>query len=185
MREKTWRSVLSPILAVVVSGIAVAPAGADVPPELSVVEPAPQEVAAFASTFGVSKPKAVESIELQSEEAQLPQELEAILEGDFAGVWFDASAGEFVVPVISAAGQRTVAEDLQTPQDAYRTESVESSCSELEEAQSSLMAQLGSLLPGRDAASLLDAESNCWLPLVRTRSGSNSVGPMAAPTGSP
>jgi tripartite motif-containing protein 71 len=142
------------------SAVGAAPSSATVPAESAPPAPAPQEVASFAKGFVIPAAKAQEEIEIQAEEAQLPQEVSHVLGNHYAGIWFDNARGEFVVPVPNRASARTAEDDVAAQAGNFRTEEVESTWSELEDQQRSLMARLRPMLPAGSIESSLDAESN-------------------------
>jgi len=129
-------------------------------------EATPREVADYGKAFGVSKAKAEANLEAQERGTGITDELEDRLGPEYAGVWFDNEAGEFVVPVLAndraqanltKAGAELAEQGLAGD---YRTEAAQSSWDALEAAQEEIDAQLPGLTEPGQARTSLDAAAN-------------------------
>ena len=113
--------------------------GASLAAGTALAEVEPMEARAYSKNFGVSMARAEDTLETQAKglEVDLVGELEQRLDEDYAGVWFDNAAGEFVVPVIPATNRAAVKNELAAASLAgdYRAPVVEYSWEELEAAQ--------------------------------------------------
>lgn len=109
-------------------------------------------------------------IQQQGSRVDIVEQLSESLGDEYAGVWFDNEAGEFVVPVVPArtdkaaisAAAGTVGEEFRSAalRDDYRTEVVESSHEELVAAQTRLNEQLAPYFESASIETALDAETN-------------------------
>jgi hypothetical protein len=107
----------------------------------------PLEVSEYRKDFGVSSGRAERALEVQriGAEENIGQGLENALGKLYAGIWFDNSSGEFVVPVVSGASEAAVASEflrIGLAKD-FRTAPVEATLVELEGAQRRIDGDLG------------------------------------------
>jgi len=128
--------------------------------ELDGAPPAP-EIAEYQDDFGVSPDKATANLELQGRGAGVVELLKATLDKDYAGVWFDNAAGEFVVPKLPATSEKDLTNILANLGlvDSFRTTPATSSWAELEDAQRAVNRELDAL-SGETYLSLLDPRKN-------------------------
>jgi hypothetical protein len=125
----------------------------------------PGEVREYERDYGISLATAEKNLEAQERGAAIVGELKAVLDEDFAGVWFDNQAGEFVIPLLpdsNAAEIASVLEDDGLGAD-YRTTFAESSWAALEAAQTRLNDSLQTQISARHVQTSLDPRSNAVL----------------------
>jgi hypothetical protein len=109
----------------------IAPAGA-------AEEQDPLAVDEYAKRFEVGKDLAAERLDTQAQGAAVVSGLEARLGTDYAGVWFDNSTGQFVVPVVDDGDREAVAKQFDQyglGESRYRIEPVQSTVADLEATQ--------------------------------------------------
>ncbi len=108
------------------SGSASAVAAAGSP--LVAAAPSAQAVAAFAKSVGISDTQASTDLSIQEQAGNVVQALQSALGADYAGVWFDNTAGRFKVPVMTSSDAPVVstvfaalglAQDVDTTQAQY------------------------------------------------------------------
>jgi hypothetical protein len=110
------------------------------------------------------------AIQHQASRVDLAGQLEEELGENYASVWFDNDAGEFVVPVATSgdgqasttAAKAVVKSEFSSAAlgDDVRTEAVRYSTEELEAAQDDLSKALAPLLGDADVRSAIDPENN-------------------------
>ena len=122
----------------------------------------PTEVQEYAQDFSVSPSTAEERLTLQRKAVAIVGQLKAALHDDYAGVWFDNQAAEYVIPALRTSDKNAVNTVLA---DAaltghYRFAQASSSWNDLEKAQDSANRSLGSLLKAGQINTLLDPRTN-------------------------
>jgi len=121
------------------------------------------EIASYRGEFGLSQQAAEDNLATQQRGAALVPQLEAVQGRQYAGVWFDNEAGEFVVPLAPGAPEASVEDSLDAASlDAaeYRTVPVESTLEELEAAHVRVDKALIKLIRGQLAQTSLDPRTN-------------------------
>jgi len=95
------------------------------------------ELQAYQSAFEVSDVIARRGLETQHEGAKIVEQLKAAVGDDYAGVWFDGTAGRFVVPVVNVADRGEISSLLDQAglQNKYRFEVARYTWRELEAGQ--------------------------------------------------
>lgn len=135
------------------------------------------ELQAELSASDVTVAEAKENLAIQHQAARvdLVGQLEEELGENYASVWFDNDAGEFVVPVATAsdsratsAGEGVVEEEFSSAALAghYRTEVVKYSSEELERAQAELNADLAGFFREGAVQTAIDPEADAVEVLV-------------------
>ncbi len=134
---------------------------------LASAEVLPFEVSEYRKDFGVSAASAKDALETQEEGAETAIEagLEANLGKDYAGIWFDNQAGEFVVPVTDASDRSAITSEFAAAglQPEYRTATATSTWAELEAAQERLNRALAVPMSEGLIQTSLDPRSNAVL----------------------
>jgi hypothetical protein len=135
----------------------------------------PMEVQEYRQDFAVSAEKAEANLAIQQRGSSIVGELKVALGKNYAGVWFDNDAGQFVVPLLSKADhklvdQRLVADGLQGN---YRITLADSSWTELETAQTDLDRKLLPHIEDGFIETLLDPRANAVV--IREAEGANKV----------
>jgi hypothetical protein len=127
----------------------------------------PTEVKAYSEGIGVSAEIAEERLTIQHRGLDLAPELEDVLGEDYAGVWFDNNAGEYVIPLLKSSDRQAIATKLADKQlhGAYRLTPARLTWQELEAAQDRLNAALQALgkrdeVQPRGLQTSLDPERN-------------------------
>ncbi|HEU4906987.1 MAG TPA: S1 family peptidase, partial [Solirubrobacterales bacterium] len=103
--------------------------------------PQAREVSEYREDFpGLSRSQAEARLETQQKGAGIVNQLKRDLGADYAGVWFDNEAGEFVVPLLPGADRGSVHAELAGAkvQSHYRTSPANYSWAELQAAQESI-----------------------------------------------
>ncbi len=122
------------------------------------------EVREYQRDFGVSAQRAERTLEVQAKaaSADLADGLEARLDENFAGVWFDNEAEEYVVPLPSGTVGATVGREMTDAKLAedYRTRVVQYSWEELEAAQDQINLRLHEFLEAGLVYTSLDPRAN-------------------------
>jgi hypothetical protein len=178
--------------------IAAAPASADPTGEpllsadsvLNLPTPGPatgEEIGTIRAAFGVSAAQAETSlaVERRGTKINIVGQLKQGLGSEYAGVWFDTDAGEFVVPV-STAGKTQTATAAATQMveqefsaaslgGRFRTEEVRSSEAELEAAQLDLTERLSDYFEAHLTQTALDPATNAVIVRVPESIDSQSL----------
>ncbi len=120
------------------------------------------EVESYARDYKVSKAEAEQSLRIQMRGAALPDQLRKALGEEYAGVWFDNEAGEFVVPILGEAPRRSVDTVLARDglADDLRTAPARASLGDLENAQEQLDDSLASLIDENLVQTSIDPAGN-------------------------
>jgi DNA-binding beta-propeller fold protein YncE len=124
------------------------------------------EAESYSEAHDVPPETAEARLELQQRAAAIVGQLQAALGDEYAGVWFDNQAGEFVIPVLTGPGAgRIRAEIVKVAArdeigDAFRFGSAQYSWSDLEAAQDRLNASLRALILKGLAKTSIDPETN-------------------------
>lgn len=121
------------------------------------------EVGEYQQDLGVSSATAKQRLEAERGGGDVVQGLEDELGNQYAGVWFDNQAGEFVVPVLSEADRGAVSTGPATSKirrSGYRTATAQYSWAELEAAQERLDNQLDGFLQKGLVRTSLDPRTN-------------------------
>jgi Ricin-type beta-trefoil lectin domain len=130
----------------------------------ALAEAEPLEVAEYRQDFEVSRAEAEETLEVQAEgaEADIVGGLEERLDGSYAGVWFNNSTGEFVVPALPDANRAAISNELAQDGLAgeYHTVPADSSWEELEAAQEQLNRTLSPLAVAGYVQTSIDPRTN-------------------------
>jgi len=146
-----------------------------------------EEIQATRAALGVSSAQAETSlaVERRATKVNIVEQLEQELGPDYGGVWFDADAGEFVVPVATAGGPQavaraatqSVAHEFSTASlgGRFRTEEVQWSEAELESAQLTLTEQLSSYFEAHLVQTALDPAVNAVIVRVPESIDSQSL----------
>ncbi|HYQ78803.1 MAG TPA: trypsin-like serine protease [Solirubrobacterales bacterium] len=141
------------------------PAGAPAQTAQTPIEPGnptAEQVADYAAENGLGHTDAEHALSVQAAATGIVQQLEAVLGGGYAGVWFDDKSGQLVIPVVAQA-QADRAFGLVkslTIDSSSRIVAVRSSWDELEAAQEQINSGLGELIKGQLAQTWLDARRN-------------------------
>jgi len=120
------------------------------------------EVQGYKSDFGVSQQTAEKRLAVQQRGTGIVDRLEQTMGEHYAGVWFDNSTGEFVVPVVAGANLASVDSALGADNltaDSH-TKPVQYSWEELEEAQHRLDKVLFPLVGANLMQTSLDPRTN-------------------------
>lgn len=123
----------------------------------------PLAVEEYAKSYGVADAVAESRLELQAKAAGIANALEARLGDAYAGVWFDNSNGQFVVPLISEKDAPAVAKQFAEyglDEKSYRTTLAASTLAELEEAQLRIDGVIEGLFEDGRARSGIDTSIN-------------------------
>jgi hypothetical protein len=128
----------------------------------AVPSPAALEVRASEKAFNISTAAAERNVAIQKRGEGIVDQLRAIQTDQFAGVWFDGTTGEFVVPVTSEAllGQVKGLLRANNLEGNSRTHPVQSTWEELEAAQAEMDKALHSLIRSELAQTSLDPRTN-------------------------
>jgi sugar lactone lactonase YvrE len=190
--KRLWRTVLAVAMSLATVCCAAAPASADPTGEPPVISadslfnlptPTPgaatgEEIEAIRDAFDVSGAQAETNLAVQRRgtKVNIVEQLSQRLGAEYGGIWFDAEAGEFVVPV-STAGETRAATEAATQIVAqefvaaslggsFRTEEVLSSEAELEAAQIDLTERLSDYFEAHLAQTALDPAVNALIVRV-------------------
>ncbi len=140
--------------------------------------PAAEEVQAVRAASGVTATRAEATLAVQrrATKVNIVEQLEQRLGPEYAGVWFDTIAGEFVVPTSTAgetaAAKKAVAQKVAQEflaaslGESFRTEQVPFSEAELEAAQLDLGERLSDYFEARLAQTALDPGANAVIVRV-------------------
>ena len=161
---------IPPLLAVVSLWVSAAHAVAAPLPE----EPQRVEVSGYSQQFGVSISIAEEHLATQARGAGIVELLRAVEGKEFAGVWFDNAAGEFVVSKTNAVSAKTLSSALAGAGlgDDFRIAPAQYSWTELEAGQAHLNADLESFFSDHLVQTFLDARTNA--AVVRMAEGASA-----------
>jgi hypothetical protein len=120
------------------------------------------EVQEYSKDFDVSLDRAEANLETQQSGIAIVAELKLSLGKQYAGVWFDNEAGEFVIPLLPGAESAAFAPRLvaQGLGDRYRLTLARASWKKLEAAQERLDNKLLPLINGGSVQTSLDPRSN-------------------------
>lgn len=147
--------------------------------------PRAAEIRAIQASYHVSNEQAEHNLAVQHRGTKINvvDQLELALDGEFAGVWFDNEAGEFVVPVAVAGFPEAAIQNRKAVvraefaaaalDGAYRTVEVEHSRSELEVAQAKLDRSLEPFFEGQVLQTALDPAANAVV--VRIAAGADDA----------
>lgn len=188
-KVRFWRTVLTVAATLATACSAAAPASADptggpfnsTDSLLSLPASGPEtgeEIQTIRDAFDVSAARAETNLAVQRRgtKVNIVEQLSQRLGSEYGGIWFDADAGEFVVPV-STAGEAQAATDAATRvvtqefsaaslDGRFRTEEVLSSEAELEAAQLDLTEQLSDYFDAHLAQTALDPAVNAVIVRV-------------------
>jgi hypothetical protein len=131
----------------------------------------PLAVDEYARRYDVSATEAGNRLALQAKAVGIGNALSHRLGADFAGVWFDNSAGQYVVPVVSGKSAGAIAKQFAeygVGETQYRTTTVDSTVAELEDAQLKVDESIGNLFAEGRARSGIDTSSNSVVVEVAT-----------------
>lgn len=162
--ERVLSAIIIGIVTTVGLFVSLAPNAEAEPAGASVWSEQPFEIEEYAQQVGVSGAQAEEDLTLQHRDPLLVEHLQKALGAEFAGVWFDAKSGEFVVPTPQPtdAGLAEVAPVFRAAKlgSAFRLQGTDYSWEELEKAHSEIDDQLSELLPELPVRTSLDPEAN-------------------------
>jgi hypothetical protein len=133
--------------------------------------PDPFVVDEYARRYEVSSTEADNRLALQAKAVGASNALSNRLGDDFAGVWFDNTDGEFVVPVVSAKDIAAVDKQFAeygVDETQYRTVLVDSTVAELEDAQLKVDESITNLFAEGRARSGIDTSINSVVVEVAT-----------------
>lgn len=117
----------------------------------------------YARRFDVDPAEAGDRLEIQAKAAGIANALEARLGTGFAGVWFDNTDGQFVVPIVADEDRTAVARQFEgygLGQGDYRVALVDSTVGELENAEARLTEAVKDLLADGRARLGIDTSTN-------------------------
>lgn len=126
------------------------------------VQISPFEVQAYQDDFGVSPQIARDHLAVQAKGAGIVEMLKRILDEDYAGLWFDNDAGQFVVPVLpesKSAMVKSTIEDLGLAGD-FRLEQASASWDELESVRDRAVDHLDDLSEDQVIKAWIDPKAN-------------------------
>jgi hypothetical protein len=160
------------------------------------VKPSAAEVHAFREAFGVGASQAEASLGRQERGVAIVGKLKNVLGADYAGVWFDPSSGEFVIPiataekggVVSESRKTAVAQQMATASLApgdYRTEIVRFSWGELEAAQLQINQKLDVLFGQGLVQTALDPGADAVVVRVPESTGTVTAATVESLVGNP
>ena len=123
------------------------------------------EAKEYRKDFGVPMAQAEEVLEAQdsANEREVVDGLEDRLDSRYAGIWFDNQSGEYVVPLLSKAGDPAVSSEFAQAglgTNEFRTTNAQSSWAQLEAAQEALNKELLPLLEEHLIQTSLDPRTN-------------------------
>jgi len=124
--------------------------------------PDPETVDSYQESFGVDEETAEANLEAQTLGSSIVGQLQATLGDDYAGVWFDNDAGEFVIPLLSVVDRAKVAPLLGRMglSGRYRFAAADSSWSDLLIAHQQLDASLNGQLEAGHVKTSVDPVAN-------------------------
>jgi streptogrisin C len=128
----------------------------------------------YARRFDVSPTEADNRLESQAKAAGVANALSSRLGDDFAGVWFDNSEGQFVVPLVAGADRTAVVKqfgEYGVGEGRYRTTLVDSTLAELEEAEAQVAESVKDLLAEGRARVGLDTSINAVVVEIASDAG--------------
>lgn len=166
-RQLRWLSASCAASALLLSS-APTPAAAESPaPTLDskspiAAEPRSFEVEAYEKRFDVARQTAKSHLATQRRGAGIVTQLEAVQGEDYAGVWFDNNAGEFVVPRLPSTDRAKVEASLTGAYlgGDFRIVPAQYSWEELEETQERANIALEGLIEGHVVQTSLDPRTN-------------------------
>ncbi|HEX6667037.1 MAG TPA: S1 family peptidase [Solirubrobacterales bacterium] len=120
------------------------------------------EIQTYRDDFGVSREVAIDRLRTQRLGATIVESLENAQGSEYAGVWFDNDAGEFVVPMLDPTEAADVPPALARLglAGAYRTAAAEFSWEELEKIHSGVDDRVLPLVKDRLVQTSLDPRTN-------------------------
>lgn len=125
-------------------------------------QPTPEQVADYAAESELGYSDAEHALSVQAAAAGIVDQLQAVLGENYAGVWFDDSSGQLVIPVVADA-QADRALGLAKSLDidsSSRIVAVRSTWEELNVAQGQIDSGLSEMIKGKVAQTWLDARRN-------------------------
>ncbi len=134
--------------------------------------PTAMAVQAYAEDASLPPGRAERDVHLQKQATGIVEGVEDATGNDYAGMWFDSDAGEFVVPMADSSRAPRVREAMswvEVPSASYRTPSVRSTWTQLESAQAILNGQLKELEMAGLVQTWLDPRTNSVV--IREASG--------------
>jgi hypothetical protein len=170
-------------------GVRIAPALASIVAALLFASPAAAnvhgyEVKEYMRDFGVRAAAAEAKLEVQDRAAEsgLIEQVEQDLGDDYAGLWFDNAAGEFVVPVLAPSDHLSIGEAFAGVGlgGDYRTTTAQFSWAQLEAAHEGIDESLHSFIEDGLVKTSLDPRTNAVIVSVAASAGNVERGEIAS-----
>lgn len=139
------------------------------------------EVEEYRRITGLPQSKAEENLEIQRQAVGIVDQLEDALGERYAGVWFDAEAGEFAVAMTSESVRSVVAEEFSEDRIAgsYRAGVVDHSWEELQDAQEQIDGELAKLYELNLVDTSIDPRTNAVLIRVDDSASEEDLAELA------